>query len=171
MDDSHEVVPDDRPSTSRNTCQDNNTKMEVDVYKASANKNAILVSAFQTPQHFTHFGWTFAVEFFSRVYHPQDVRDEKPSPSTLGTWRNENPGSVVIPSIPWKFHGIDGITAEFRRNPDWMSLWQNSDENSVRNPSRFRRFRRSSVAILSRFPCSQCARAKLTFPSRMSWGW
>ncbi len=26
-----------------------------------------------------HFGLTFAVEFFSGVYHPQDVRDEKVS--------------------------------------------------------------------------------------------
>ena len=38
--------------------------------KASANKNAILVFAFQTPQHFTYFGWTFVVQCFSRVYHP-----------------------------------------------------------------------------------------------------
>ncbi len=84
------------------------------VYKASANKNASLVFAFQTPQHFTHFGWTFAVNFFSGVYHPQDVRDEKVS-LTLAHWK----------------HG----------------------------------------EIPSCFPCSQCARAKLTFPSRMSWGW
>ena len=27
----------------------------------------------------TYFGWTFAVEFFSGVYHPQDTRDEKVS--------------------------------------------------------------------------------------------
>ncbi len=29
---------------------------ELVTIKASANKNAILVFAFQTPQHFTHFG-------------------------------------------------------------------------------------------------------------------
>ena len=46
-------------------------------YKTSANKNAIFVFAFQTPQHFTYFGWTFTAKFFSGVYHLQDVRDEK----------------------------------------------------------------------------------------------
>ncbi len=35
--------------------------------KASANKNAILVFAFQTSQHFTYFKWTFAVDLFSGV--------------------------------------------------------------------------------------------------------
>ncbi len=34
------------------------------ILKASANKNAILLS-FQTPIHFTYFGWTFVVKFFS----------------------------------------------------------------------------------------------------------
>ncbi len=84
-------------------------------------------------------------------------------PSTLGTWRHENPGSVVILWIPWKMHGI---TTEFWWNPDGMSPWQNSDEKSVGNPSRFRQFRCDSVAIPSHFLCSQCARAELTFSSR-----
>ncbi len=35
--------------------------------KALANKNAILIIAFQTPQHFTYFGWTVRVEFFPGV--------------------------------------------------------------------------------------------------------
>ena len=47
------------------------------IFKALANKIAILVIAIQTPQHFMYFRWTFAVEFFSGVYHPQDTRDEK----------------------------------------------------------------------------------------------
>ncbi len=39
--------------------------------------------------------------------------------------------------IPWKIHGIDGITMELWRNWDGMSPWQNSDEKSVGNQSRF----------------------------------
>ena len=31
----------------------------------------------QISQHFTYFRWTFAVDFSSGVYHPQDVPDEK----------------------------------------------------------------------------------------------
>ena len=43
--------------------------------KASANKNAILVFAFWTPQHFTYFGWTFAIKFFiSDVFQVIDPR-------------------------------------------------------------------------------------------------
>ncbi len=37
--------------------------------KASANKIKTLVSLIWTTQHFTYFGWTFAVEFFSGVYN------------------------------------------------------------------------------------------------------
>ena len=44
--------------------------------KASANKIKILVFLIWTPQHFRYFGWTFAVEFFAGVYHPQDTWDE-----------------------------------------------------------------------------------------------
>ncbi len=39
----------------------------------------ILVFLIWTPQHFTYFGWTFAVKFFSGVYHPRDSQDEKVS--------------------------------------------------------------------------------------------
>ncbi len=47
--------------------------------KASADKIAIFVFFIWTPQHFTYFGWTFEVKFFSGVYHAQDTRDEKVS--------------------------------------------------------------------------------------------
>ena len=43
--------------------------------KALENISTVLVFAF--PQHFTHFRWTFMVDFFSAVYHPQGVRYEK----------------------------------------------------------------------------------------------
>ena len=36
---------------------------EYSALKVSANKNAILVFAFQTPQNFTHFRWTFTFLF------------------------------------------------------------------------------------------------------------
>ncbi len=62
------------------------TKMDL-IHKASAIKNAILVFAFQTPQHFTYFGCTFGVEFFSGVYYPQDVRYEKVR-SALAHWEH-----------------------------------------------------------------------------------
>ncbi len=134
--------------------------------KTSANKNAILVIAFQTPPHFTHFGWTFAVEFFPTVYHPQDVRDGKVS-SALAHWE----------------HGKrDRITTELRRISDGFFARVLSGWHSVGIPSEFRRDSIDSMdfpwnrrnhngtrVFIS--PCSQCARVKLTFSSRTSWGW
>ena len=52
--------------------------------KASLNKIKIRVFFIWTPQHFTYFGWTFAVEFFSGVYHPQDPQEEKVHLGCLG---------------------------------------------------------------------------------------
>ncbi len=99
------------------------------VSKASENKNAIVVFAFQTPPNFIHFGLTFAVKFFSSVYHPQDVPDEKVS-SALAYWE----------------HGKrNGIAMESRRNR----------RNRDRFPTDFRQsfvretFRRDSVGIPS----------------------
>ncbi len=69
--------------------------------KALANKNAILAFAFQTPQNFTYFEWTFAVEFFSGVYHPQDSRKKLDRESLsevckmLGCW-NANTRIVFL---------------------------------------------------------------------------
>ena len=81
-------------------------------WKASENKNAILVFAFQTPPHFTHFGWTFAVEFVFSVYHPQDVRDEKFNSSALAHWEHgKRDGFFVRVLSGW--HSV-GILSEFR---------------------------------------------------------
>ncbi len=93
--------------------------------KASANKNAILVFAFQTPQHFTYFGWPFAVKFFSRVYHPQDVRDEKVS-SALEHWEHEEIKTLVQSKIRW----IHGKSMEC--HPDKTLM-----KNSISIPPRF----------------------------------
>ena len=148
-------------------------KMIENAKKASANKIKTLKILIQTAQHLTYLGWTYAPDFFSALYHPQDARDEKVS-SALVHWEHGEM-KTLVPLWFRRFHGNSmesmGITTEFRRNPDGMSPWQNSDEKSVGNPSRFRQFRRDSVVIPSRFPCSQCARAKLTFSSRASWGW
>ena len=45
--------------------------------KASANKIKTLKILIQTSQHLTYLGWTYAPDFFSALYHPQDARDEK----------------------------------------------------------------------------------------------
>ncbi len=55
--------------------------------KASANKIKILVSLIWIPNHLTYFRWTLAIELFSGVYHPKDVRDEKVS-SSLAHWEH-----------------------------------------------------------------------------------
>ena len=68
--------------------------------KALANKNAILVFAFQTPQHFMYFGWTFTVKFFSGVYHPQDILCEKVS-SALAHWEHGDCDGITT---NWLFH-------------------------------------------------------------------
>ncbi len=45
--------------------------------EASVNKNAILVFAFQTPQHCTYFGWTSAVSFFLGSITPKTSEMKK----------------------------------------------------------------------------------------------
>ncbi len=55
----------------------------VTTIKASANKIKILVLFIWTPQHFTYLGWTFAVESFSGVYHPQDTQNNGKVKSVL----------------------------------------------------------------------------------------
>ncbi len=137
--------------------------------KASANKNAFLYLHFKHP-NILHISDELlrSIFFWSLSPSRRPTWKSQFDPSTLGTWRNKNPGSVVIPSIPWKIHGI---TPESWRNSDEMSPWQNSDEKYVWNPSRFRWFCRDSIAILSCFQCYQCARAELTFSTRTSWGW
>ncbi len=82
------------------------------IIKASENKNAILVFAFQTTPHFTHFGWIFAVKFFSLVCHPQDVRDEKVSSALVMDFRR------IFHQIPWFrwFYGFSVESTESQRN-------------------------------------------------------
>ena len=78
-----------------------------EINKASANKIKILIFFIQTPQHITYFGRTFAVEFFSGVYHTQDTRDEKGSlvlpHGEHGEIEPLDPSG--IPLNPWEFHG------------------------------------------------------------------
>ena len=72
------------------------------------------------------------------VYYPQTSELKcQFGLSTLGTWRNKNPGSVKNPFDPWKILEIDGTTMELRRNVTLTKLR--------------RKIRRKSVAILSRF--------------------
>ncbi len=93
--------------------------MSTSTRKALENKNAILIFAFQTPPHFTHFGWTFAVEFFSSVYHPQDVRDQKVSSARNGIEmeltesRRISDGFFV--RVLWGWHSV-GIPSKFHHD-------------------------------------------------------
>ncbi len=51
----------------------------ITTHKVSANKIKIRIFFIWTAQHSTYFGWTFAVELFSGIYHPQDTLDERVS--------------------------------------------------------------------------------------------
>ncbi len=82
-------------------------------YKALKNKNAILVFAFQTPPHFQNFGWTFAVGFFSSVYHPQDVHDEMLVRPAVAHWEHGKRDDIDgIDGIATGWHSV-GIPSEF----------------------------------------------------------
>ncbi len=69
------------------------------------------------------FGWTVAVEFFSSVYHPQDVWDEK----------------VSLILAHYEHGKRDGIATESQRNHDGFPTEFSSELCQGDIPSEFRR--------------------------------
>ncbi len=127
------------------------------IYKALANKIAILEFAIQTPQHLTYLRWTFATEYFSALYHPHDTRDEK----------------VSLALAHWKHGKRDRIPTELRRITDGFFVWVLSWWHSVAilsqccrdsiNSTDFQCSQRifdGTRVFIS--PCSKCARAELS---------
>ncbi len=80
--------------------------------EALANKIKILVSLIWTPQHFTYFGWTFAVEFFSGVYHPQNTRSTRCKMLGCSNQRYEN-FDFICRCFTFKFYGWHMLILRF----------------------------------------------------------
>ena len=84
-----------------------------------------------------YLGRTFITDFFSAVYYPAETRVEKVS-SALAHWEYGEIRILAPSKICW-VHGKSVELTESQRNCDRMSPWQNSDEKSLGNLSRFRR--------------------------------